>query len=176
MVVHSAAVTGSIPGLTRLPPWTPAFAGMTHADGRGTQIARSWIWSAEGGESPVEPIKSHGPAGNDFVPSMTVIDPRALAKVGLVFHDGFFVHRRRKRSCVNAIALQTVADPQAGHLARSVRVERLRGLWAVHYVVSGRDRHCRGSGCHSPDGRRQGETKATGLGGYLYVFEHVRLA
>ena len=85
---------------------------------------------------------------------------RTLAEMGLVFRNGFLLHRWRQRTGVGAGAVSAVDDAQAGHLARPVRHVRLRGMWPLHHLVPRGHRHHRGS---PGDPRKQTRlTKAPG--------------
>ena len=62
------------------------------------------------------------------------------------------VHPRRQRPPVGTLALPPVDDPQARHVARPVRLVRLRRLRPLHHVVPGRHRHHRGGRGDPRDG------------------------
>ena len=64
---------------------------------------------------------------------------RAVATLGLLLRTGLLLPARRQRAHQRAEPVPAVDHPQARHLARSVRLIRLRGLRAVHRLVP--DRH-----------------------------------
>ena len=64
------------------------------------------------------------------------------------FTVDFLLHPRRQHPLLAPVPLPPVADPQAGHLDRPVRLLRLRRLRPLHHLVPGGHRHHRGSPGH----------------------------
>ena len=78
---------------------------------------------------------------------------RAGASLGFLLYIGLFLYPWRQCAQLGALALPPMDDAQAGALGRSVRQLRLCRLRPLHHLVSGRDRHYRGS-CGDPVGPR----------------------
>ena len=67
----------------------------------------------------------------------------------------------RRGALQRALSLPPVAHPQVRLLARAVRHERLRRMWALHHVVPGGDRRDRGDR-RDPHERRRGACERRG--------------
>ena len=78
---------------------------------------------------------------------------RTAAASGLLLHRGFLLSARRQHPHLASVPLPPVADPQAGHLDRPVRLLGLRRLRTLHHLVSRGHRPHRGSPGHPGTGR-----------------------
>ena len=65
---------------------------------------------------------------------------RALGALGFLLRSGLLLPARRQHPDVGQEQVPAVAHPQARHLARPVRIVRLRRVRAVHRLVPGRHR------------------------------------